>query len=256
MILIDTLSYTSRLRQVNPGEKFAFCMLTLIFCVVSRSLAVAGVVLAATGFLTVRRGGIPLSRYLSLLRIPAVFLLLCSAAVMVNLSRTPLNAFALPIGSWYLTGSEEEILAGFRLALTALSAVSCLYFLALSTPPPDLLYLGKKLHVPGLILELMLLIYRYLFLLLFAASAITTAQESRLGNHNLRASLRSFSQMAGTVFLLALRRSNALYDAMESRCYDGEIRVLSLPRRARPGEVALIFCFELILLALTLAARH
>ena len=144
MILIDTLSYTSRLRQVNPGEKFAFCMLTLIFCVVSRSLAVAGVVLAATGFLTVRRGGIPLSRYLSLLRIPAVFLLLCSAAVMVNLSRTPLNAFALPIGSWYLTGSEEGILAGFRLALTALSAVSCLYFLALSTPPPDLLYLGKK----------------------------------------------------------------------------------------------------------------
>ena len=95
MILIDTLSYTSRLRQVNPGEKFAFCMLTLIFCVVSRSLAVAGVVLAATGFLTVRRGGIPLSRYLGLLRIPALFLLLCSAAVMVNLSRRPLNAFAL-----------------------------------------------------------------------------------------------------------------------------------------------------------------
>ena len=134
MILIDTLSYTSRLRQVNPGEKFAFSMLTLIFCIVSRSLAVAGVVLTATGFLTVRRGGIPLSRYLDLLRIPAFFLLLCSAAVMVNLSRTPLNAFALPIGSWYLTGSEEGILAGFRLALTALSAVSCLYFLALSTP--------------------------------------------------------------------------------------------------------------------------
>ena len=160
MILIDTLSYTSRLRQVNPGEKFAFSMLTLIFCIVSRSLAVAGVVLAATGFLTVCRGGIPLSRYLGLLRIPALFLLLCSAAVMVNLSRTPLNAFALPIGSWYLTGSEEGILAGLRLALTALSAVSCLYFLALSTPSPDLLHLGKKLHVPGLILDLMLLIYR------------------------------------------------------------------------------------------------
>ena len=107
MILIDTLSYTSRLRQVNPGEKFAFSMLTLIFCIVSRSLTVAGVVLAATGFLTVRRGGIPLSRYLGLLRIPALFLLLCSAAVMVNLSRTPLNAFALPVGSWYLTGVKR-----------------------------------------------------------------------------------------------------------------------------------------------------
>ena len=50
MILIDTLSYTSRLRQVNPGEKFAFSMLTLIFCIVSRSLAVAGVVLAQPDF--------------------------------------------------------------------------------------------------------------------------------------------------------------------------------------------------------------
>lgn len=115
MILIDTLSYTSRLRQVNPGEKFAFSMLTLIFCIVSRSLAVAGVVLTATGFLTVRRGGIPLSRYLDLLRIPAFFLLLCSAAVMVNLSRTPLNAFALPIGTGTSPGAKRGSWQAFAL---------------------------------------------------------------------------------------------------------------------------------------------
>ena len=103
---------------------------------------------------------------------------------------------------------------------------------------------------------MMLLIYRYIFVLLDCAHSISIAQKSRLGNISFRQSLRSFGQLVSALFIQAVRRSGRLYDAMESRCYDGEIRVLSLPRRARPGEVALIFCFELILLALTLAARH
>ena len=36
-----------------------------------------------------------------------------------------------------------------------------------------------------------------------------------------------FGQMASVVFVRALKQSDALYNAMESRCYDGEIRVLS-----------------------------
>ena len=46
MIVEDKLCYRSRLRYVNATEKFAFSMITLLFCVVSRSLIVAGVAFA------------------------------------------------------------------------------------------------------------------------------------------------------------------------------------------------------------------
>ena len=54
-----------------------------------------------------------------------------------------------------------------------------------------------------------------------------TAQKARLGNRDLKTSIQSFGQMASVVFVRALKQSDALYNAMESRCYDGEIRVLS-----------------------------
>ena len=64
MITIDKLCYTSRLRYENAAEKFAFAVITLIICVMSRSMVIAGIVLAVTGILTVWKGGIPLFRSL------------------------------------------------------------------------------------------------------------------------------------------------------------------------------------------------
>ena len=48
VILIDKLCYTSKLRYINAGEKFAFSMLTLIFCVVSSSAAMGFFIIALT----------------------------------------------------------------------------------------------------------------------------------------------------------------------------------------------------------------
>ena len=49
MIVIDKLCYQSKLRYENAGEKFAFAVLTLLICVVSRSIAVAGIVFVRIG---------------------------------------------------------------------------------------------------------------------------------------------------------------------------------------------------------------
>ena len=159
MILIDQLAYRSKLCSVNGEEKFVFTLLTLLFCVVSRSILLAGIVFASTGILTICVGGIPASRYFRLLRVPLVFLALSTAAVVINISRIPLDGFAVPMGGLYLTGSIAGLTRGIRLFTTALASVSCLYFLSLSTPMPDLLEVLRRFHVPDLLLELMLLTY-------------------------------------------------------------------------------------------------
>ena len=234
MIVIDKLCYQSKLRYENAGEKFAF--------------AVAGIVLAVTGTLTVAKGGVPVLRYLKFLTIPLAFLFLSAAAILFHISRTPMDLFAIPLGNWYLTTSMSSLLYAVQLILTALSAVSCLYFLSFTTPITDILEV--------LLIELMLLIYRFIFVLLDTASAITTSQHCRLGNRDYKTALKSFGLLGSALMLRAVTRSNRLYTAMEARCYDDTIRVLSGTHSPKKSVILAIVLFDSALIALASWSKY
>lgn len=255
MITIDKLCYNSKLRYENAGEKFAFAMITLLFCVMSRSIVVACIVLAVTGILTVYKGGIPFSRYIHFLTVPLAFLILSTIAIVLNLKHEPLDLFAIPIDNWYLTGSVDALLYALQLILTALSAVSCLYFLSMTTPMPDILNVLGKLHCPKLMIELMLLIYRFIFVLLDTAYYISTSQNSRLGNRDYRTSLNSFGALGSVLMIRAVKRSNALYSAMEARCYDGTIHVLNETYPPKKKVIVWIVLFEIFLFSIMIWRR-
>ena len=162
MITIDKLCYQSKFRYENAGEKFAFSVITLCICVVSRSIEVSCIVLAASGILTVWKGGVPLWRYIRFLTLPLAFLFVSTIAIMFNIKKAPLDLFAVPIGSWYLTASTDSFFYAVQLILTALGAVSCLYFHSEIARVPDILTVLRRIHCPGLLIELMLLIYRFI----------------------------------------------------------------------------------------------
>ena len=243
MLLIDKLSYRSKLRYVNASEKLLYAVATLALCIISRSVRTAVPVFAVNIVLTVWKGNPPFPLYETAAH-PAAFLIAGTAAIVVNVSAVPLDAFAFPAGDFYITGSRAGLWQALEICLTALAAVSCLYFLALNTVMTDILGALRKLKVPALLIELMLLIYRFIFVLSETASALRVSQNSRLGNRNLRIGIRSFGAMGTALFILALKRSNALYDAMESRCYDGTIRVLSGEHPAKAEEILLIAAYE------------
>ena len=85
----------------------------------------------------------------------------------------------------------------------------------------------ERLHVPHLMVELMELIYRFIFVLTETASRIRLAQESRLGYQGLRRSLSSLGTLASMVFLRAWRKADRVYTALESRGYSGSLVTLS-----------------------------
>ena len=217
MIIIDKLCYRSKLRYVSAAEKLLYAVSSLMICVLTRSYAAALIVFIANGILTVGKGKIPLSCYVRLLMIPIVFLIVGTGAVFLNLSKVPMDAFAVPVGEIYITASRESAFWAVNLFITALAAVTCLYFLSLNTTMTDILGALRKMHMPRLLIELMMLIYRFVFILLHTASAIMTAQEARLGNRDYRTQLRAFGKMLTALFFISLRKANALYDAMEAR---------------------------------------
>ena len=101
----------------------------------------------------------------------------------------------------------------------------------------------------------MLLIYRYIFLLLDISFCISLSQDSRLGNRDLKTSMRSFGAMVSVLLIRAMARSGALYDAMEARCYDGRLQVLDEQYPPKRTEILWIFFFESLLFVLTIWSK-
>jgi len=251
MIIIDKFAYSSRLRYKSPALKASFAVGTLLICVGARSFAISLITLAVMARLTLYASRTSVRYYLKLMSIPFGFMVLGTAAIIFGITDAPLDLLSIPMGDRYLAVSHVSLMEGMRLVAVALASVSCLYFLILTTSVLDLLSLLQRLHCPKIMIELMMMIYRYIFVVLDMASAITTSQSCRLGNKDFMTELRSMGQMLAVLLVRSLNKASMLFDSMESRCYDGEIRVL---RESRPAEARDVIGVAAFLLTMAVIA--
>jgi cobalt/nickel transport system permease protein len=248
MLLIDKLSYSSRLRYKSPCIKSIFAISVLLSCILMHSILFSSVTIILMGSLTVFAGGTSLKYYMKLLKLPVIFLILSTVTIIFEISSNPVAAPALHLFNTYIYITADNLYMGLNLIVTAFGGVSCLYFLALSTPFSDLLYVLKAARCPSLLIELLLLIYRFIFVLYDMAAALNIAQESRLVTCNFKTRLRGSVSLFETLFIRAIKKSSYLYDAMESRCYDGTIKVLNETKRATKVEIMFLLLCEAVLI--------
>lgn len=244
---IDAYAQRSRLRNMSPGFKLAAVAVLLVFCVAVDSLPVCLVVMAAMFLLTVCLGGTPPGYYLSLLVIPLAFIVLGGLAVLIEFSAAPLDLLDIRIfgGHVGITARSQE--TARYLTAKAFAGLSCLYMLGLSTPMGDLIATLRRIRLPAVLIELMYLIYRYIFFLFKVQNSMSEAASSRLGYKNGRSTLKSASLIASGVLRFSFRQASANFDAMEARCYDGSLQFLEAKKRLRAGEV-LVFIIYMALL--------
>lgn len=256
MISIDKHAYNSKLKQQDPMQKFVFALATIGVGLWANSIPVSAAIILIMMWVTVRKGGTPLSLFLKLLLLPMSFLIIGILTIAVNVSARP-GDFLISIGIFgtHLGVSAAGIANAGRLFFKALGAVSCLYYLSLSTPMTDLLSVLRKLKVPKLITELMSLIYRFVFVLLETADTMVTAQNSRLGYANFSSGFRSLSALVSTLFIRALKRSDEIYTALEARGYDGELDVLEEDYTYHWWGYAATACLSVVLVLATLYLR-
>lgn len=223
---IDYYAYASRLRSVNPVFKVGFSVAVLILTICLNQPVVSLFVILSMGFLTIQRGGVDFFDYLSLMTIPIVFMIMGSIAIAIGFSRQPIGQFHLNLHFFYVYCSVESIKKALFLILKAFGAVSAMFMLTLSTPSSEIISALKHFHVPKLIIELMNMIYRYIFIMLDTQRKMKNSAESRLGYCDFKTSCLSFGGIASNLFIVSLKKANAYYDAMESRCYDGDLLFL------------------------------
>ena len=96
-----------------------------------------------------------------------------------------------------------------RVFSVSLACVAATLALALTTPMVDLTEQLRRWHVPALFVELMTLVYRFIFVLLETMQAMRIAQEARLGYSSVQRWLRSAGMLASNLYLRANVRASA-----------------------------------------------
>lgn len=226
MKTINDFAVQSRLAHVTPEQKICFGVIALVLSLWLSNLLTGVFLIIFFFFFSTACSGVSKKQYLTLLMIPSSFLLLGVLPILLTLQSSELAWFSIPFLKWHLSCTPDSAKQAAELFVKALAAVSCMYFLPLTTTMTDLLQGFKRFRVPALLLTLMELIYRYIFVLFEEAQKIKTAQRSRLGYHSFKTSLQSAGQLIAALFLRSYTRCDRVYNALLSRGYEGTLNTL------------------------------
>lgn len=228
MYLIDSYAHLNRWSCRNPLEKLALSGGMLLLSLILPAFPGPLLVFVAAAMLTLRGAGIPLGFYLKLLLAPTGFALTSAAALAVSVAAGPGVA-------WHVGLSAAGAMTACRLLLRALGAVSSLYLLALTTPMMDLLTALRRWGLPAFLLDIMLLTYRFLFVLSDTAHTAMAAQASRLGYSRPGLGRRSLALLTASLLRRLLARARRLEYGLAARGYDGNLSVLTVERPVSLG---------------------
>lgn len=228
---------SSFLSRFDPRWKLAAL---LIFAAVTATLhrvAVAAVALAvalALAFL----GRLPRRWFLQRLGAAALFFAL----------------FALPL-PWLIGGdgpgwmwgpirlSQRGFEAALLLSAKAIALVSLFLTLQATASLETTFKAARALRIPGLLVQLALLTYRYVFVLAEELRRLRIALRVRgYRNRVRRHSYRTAGHIAGTLLVRGYERAERVGQAMRCRGFDGQFRSL-IAFTTRPADVAAFFLF-------------
>lgn len=227
MINIDKYAYASKLKNINPAEKMFFALITLCVCLWANNFIVSMLIISIMTFLITKVGRTKIRVFIKLMMVPIAFLIIGILTIVVSYSLkqdTFLVSFKLFNG--WIGVSKSGIIQGLNMFLKVMGSLSCLYFISLTTPIIDVISVLAKLKVPSFLIELISLVYRFIFIILETSEMMFISQNSRLGYRDIKTSYKSLGALASTLFIRSFKRANDLYTALEARGYNGELKVL------------------------------
>ena len=255
---IDTLAYASRLRHLPPEHKLWFAIVLLLITYSTR-IPVQLLIAAWISIWTVIYAGIPASIYLRLLAIPVGFWLTSLPALIVSgvglsdLSSAQADIWqGMPWGNYYLYLSHQGIQQAEELGARAIASTSCIYFVILTVPFTEILNILRRIGCPILLTDLLMLMYRFIFVLLRTARELWVAQQSRGGYRTRKLWMKSLGLLVGQLLHRTLENYRQISLTLESRGFTGNFRVCHSRRSVasrRYALEALFGCTILVVLA-------
>ncbi len=254
--LLDDYAQSNALRDTSPRLKLLLGLGAILLCV-SSATPIAPLFVAITmSLIIVIVAKIPVRFYSKLLLIPLSFALLSSIVVAFVHGTGDLlfavNIFGLSIGI-----REDGANLALLLIARTFGGMCSLFFIALTTPMIEIFSVLKSMGLPDFLVELSMLVYRYIFVFLDEAAMIHDAQVMRLGNAGIKNSLNSFAMLSSVLFIRAWEQGERLIVAMDSRCYDGRLDLIkeTEKNKSKPRAILAVLMYMATIMAIVILTR-
>lgn len=238
-IQMDALAYSSRMLNWAPLGKLLLIIVVLIANVMTDSVVTALAVLAI---------GLALMAYSTNMRIPfmlgvaigeAILILIVACGIISINGDTSQPCIWRADFLWldlYMTADSFN--QAWLVMIRAVAGITVMMAFATSTPIPHLAQALRQIRIPDEICEIVVLIYRYAFLLLERMDTMWSAANSRLGFSGFKRSMKTIASIAVGIFTSSMNMADKAQVSLECRGYRGYFPIWNRPQRAGVGWVA------------------
>ncbi len=221
---LDNYAHSNAIRNVNTYFKVLFGIITLIVSLVSTSPIVPLIIFICVSLIIVYKAEIPVNFYLKFLTVPLTFasITFIYMAIFFGTGQHIFN-----FGFLNLSVSADGFNLGFLVFSRIMGGFACMAFLGLTTPMTELFKVMENMKFPKILLEISMLMYRYIFVSMDEAVTMYHSQETRLGYSSIKKSYKSMGILIANIFIKTWITGEKSFVAMESRGYDGSIRTMN-----------------------------
>ena len=230
MFAMDEVAYASPFRDWSPLGKFVIALTLLISSLMASSIVIPFLVFIV-GFCLMfysTRFRLPRVITIALLEGLGIFLI---GAIVISLVTSGDHLISIGLGDLELNFSKQGVDLGLLIFLRAVAGATVMLFFATSTPIPYLANALRQLRIPKEIVELIVLVYRYSFLLLEQMDSMYNAAECRLGLSGFKNRLRTTVKIMVGVFTRSLEVAERSQIALSCRSFKGEFHSYRAPAK-------------------------
>lgn len=229
---MDTLAYSSRMLTWAPLGKLLFVSTVLVANLVTSSVFVPLIVLII---------GLALMAYSTNFKIPFLIFLALAEAVLILIIGCGMVSISGTSGKvmwdthilWlHVHMTVESFNKAWLILFRGVAGIAMVMAFATSTPIPYLSQALKQIRMPKEVSELVIMIYRYGFLLLERMETMYKAAACRMGFNGFIRSIKSTASIAVGIFISSSALADKAQIALSCRNYRGYFPVYNQPATA------------------------
>ncbi|MGN7469498.1 cobalt ECF transporter T component CbiQ [Brevibacillus sp. SAFN-007a] len=252
---LDSLSYQNRLRGLPPEHKLLLAGVLMVLVLTGHVWVQMAICLWMGVWVTVY-ARIPVRFYCGFFILSLSFFVLGLPALVLEAARIETATAVRAAAAWqvgpylvYVPVSASGKV--WVLFWRTMASLACFAFVLFTVPFTEILQVLRKLRLPVIVTDLLMIMYRFIFVLLGVSHQLWIARRARGGHSGFRSMLRDVSGLAAQLFVRSMRQYDALYKGMAARGFGESLRVLSLHTHARSSRYeaeSIAGCMLLILL--------
>ncbi|MBS4749705.1 cobalt ECF transporter T component CbiQ [Granulicatella sp. zg-ZJ] len=214
MLTLDKYAHENRLKHVSPEKKLCIYigLLLLSFSGIAWvQLAVIGVIAPITVYIA--RVKWTVYAKWQLVIIPFIFISLLTFVLTYGKNMHTF-VFSIPAFHGYIGMTEKSIRLALEILLRVYSSCVSTYFFVLTVPFSQLIQLMKKCKVPTFLLDIIVLMYRFIFLVLYEFITMRDTLDLKFSFKGFKNNYRAWGILCNTLFIKLLHDNDVLNDVL------------------------------------------